>query len=382
MESIIELKAKMLTLGIAPGTIKNPLPDKYKFETKVVVSDRHFTNKERKILPSELILEHNGKATIVKTIFKETSPLVLHLDGEKVYVDGYEDVKVRLVKRNPADLTSPPFVGHVGVDKLSVVPFVGCFYWLEGVNCRFCGASPNPEWKKHELSIFTKNLYKVWKERKEEFLEMFEKHVQNFLRYWEGPHLHFMVMGNWVENQDAQFEIGLDVLSYFSDIAKKSDSYFIMLPPKSLGLIDKAYETGVKYIQFNIEVWGEEYFKEAVPGKHKYYSFDFYVKALKYAVDVFGEGNVRTNFVLGIQPFSKTKEGMEKLADIGVIPSYTVFHPRPKSAWRDRKPPFWEDVLEFARWHGDLLRSYGYKPYACPLSSRSSLENEAVRGWV
>ena len=112
------------------------------------------------------------------------------------------------------------------------------------------------------------------------------------------------------------------------------------------------------------------------------YGYEYTLRALKFAVKTFGEGYVRSNLILGIEDPALTLSTAEDLADSGVAPSATVFWPKPTSSWRDKAPPNRDTVLWFFRELAKLYREYGYRPIFCPLSSRSSLENEAYLGWL
>ncbi|SHK19223.1 radical SAM protein [Paramaledivibacter caminithermalis] len=99
----------------------------------------------------------------------------------------------------------------------------------------------------------------------------------------------------------------------------------------------KLKEAGLDVYQCNIEVWDKQIFHKVCPGKSKLVGHDKWVELLKKAVDIFGEGNVITNFVAGVE-YSKaygfstmeeaiqsTTDGFEYLMYHGITPKMTSF---------------------------------------------------------
>lgn len=78
-------------------------------------------------------------------------------------------------------------------------------------------------------------------------------------------------------------------------------------------------ETGAKYVSINLEVGNPHMFAAICPGKAKNGGYENWLKALIKAVDIFGPGNVRSNFVPGIEPMPDTLKAFRELARIGVF---------------------------------------------------------------
>ncbi len=97
-----------------------------------------------------------------------------------------------------------------------------------------------------------------------------------------------------------------------------TDQYYVAcgsgaIPRKAMEEIKKA---GVKGACFNLEVWDPKQFKRICPGKDHYVGRDRWIAALEEAVDVFGEGNVMSAFVGGVElegegAFSSLEEAMD-----------------------------------------------------------------------
>ena len=90
----------------------------------------------------------------------------------------------------------------------------------------------------------------------------------------------------------------------------------------------------------NIEIWDKSYYDTICPGKARGGGgWDHWVKALKYAVGVFGHGRVRSNMVAGIEPKKKTVEGIHVLTSEGVVATAGIWCPNPGSELASHRAP-------------------------------------------
>ncbi len=118
--------------------------------------------------------------------------------------------------------------------------------------------------------------------------------------------------------------------------------------PADLSVIEKYKEAGFSSVAFNTEVWGEDYFDIVCPGKtSECGGFKHWIKAIEYAVEVFGRGNVRSIFVAGLQPKEVLLEGIEFLAEKGVVTIPSIWVPNVGSALEGHRTPTPE-------WHWDV----------------------------
>ncbi len=83
-------------------------------------------------------------------------------------------------------------------------------------------------------------------------------------------------------------------------------------------------ESGAQEIKYNLEVCDRELFKRYCRNKN----FDFIIESLKEGVEVFGEGNVFSNIIVGLgETDDAVKSGIDMLIDIGVIPNLRPYTP-------------------------------------------------------
>lgn len=94
----------------------------------------------------------------------------------------------------------------------------------------------------------------------------------------------------------------------------------------------------VDFVCFNLEVWPEELFEQICPGKQDFVGFDNWLMSLEQAVALWGEGNVYSAMVAGIelepefgydweQAADMAVQGAIDLCDRGVLPIYSLYWP-------------------------------------------------------
>lgn len=125
-------------------------------------------------------------------------------------------------------------------------------------------------------------------------------------------------------------------------------------------VIEEYKEAGFSTIAFNTEVWGEDWFNAICPGKvTDCGGFKNWISAIEYAVDVFGKGNVRSNFVVGLQPKDILFEGLEYLISRGVVTVASSWIPALGSPLEGHRTPTADWHYDVQLSHAKLLRKYG-----------------------
>ena len=407
---VVNTKLLLLTMGLDVNfeNLRRFHPDlksQYKVN-KVKVSDRHFIapgTEQRDYIPDEIIITKNDQRSVIKVYYSEGSPLMLSFNGKEfVIIDrksgltlpvNIDFVPLRKYAKNKIDgMPLDEFVSTVGMDRVTIVPFDGCEHWLYGDQCKFCGAKPG----RMKLSDFKPNVSEIkenfdnshkkwWESHRDEVLGRIDKSLETFLYQEEvKPHFHFMIISGNLLDMDLSWEIGLDIAKVVNNHVSLStiDSHINLMPPRTITYVDNAKNLGFRSLDFNLETFGREMFEDVCPGKYKYCGYEQMLDAFRYGVRTFGKGNVRTNFVLGSEPIEKTISGATYLAEIGVIPDYSVFFPRPGSVWHAKSPLSPDEILGFTKKLVNLYRDFDFRPFCCELSSRSSIANECYKGWV
>ena len=400
---VLNTKLLLLTKGLDCdfSSIKKTYPllkARYKVN-KIRVSDRHFlspASTERDFIPDELILEEGNQKSVVKVYFKKDSPFLFSIENDEFVILDKKTKTKFPVNVKPVPLYSyskklyrgiplDEFVNVVGLDRISIIPFDGCEHWIGGEQCQFCGANPErlefTGIKPNVFEIKTKfdGSYKAWWNHYRDYMcESISRSFEVLLKNEIKPHFHFLIMSGNLLDLDFPWEIAFDLIEAIKGkvVFSEIDSYFNLMPPLNFEKIKKVHEYGFRYMCFNLECFDREIFKKVCPGKHRIYGYEKIIEALKYSVNVFGKGRVRTNFVLGSEPVEGLIKGVLKLAKEGIVSDYTIFFPRPGSLWAHKEPPSPDEILDFTKKLVEIYKKYDFKPFCCSLSSRSSIANE------
>ncbi len=146
---------------------------------------------------------------------------------------------------------------------------------------------------------------------------------------------------------------------------------------KDLPTLKRFRTAGVDSHHANMEVWDASLFEWICPGKARRVGREAWIRSILDAVDVFGEGVVRPNFVCGVemaQPYGfqtveeavrSTTEGIEFLMSHGVVPRSNHWRREPRAylAREHLQPP---PPLDF---YIQLMRARyeTWKKYSLPL---------------
>ncbi len=84
--------------------------------------------------------------------------------------------------------------------------------------------------------------------------------------------------------------------------------------------------------------------KTVCPGKSEI-TINEYGKVIEYAVKVFGEGNVSSWLIAGLEPVESTIQGIDFIIEHGGIPFLAVFRPLVGSAFEKLPPPEPQTIL-------------------------------------
>ncbi|HEX9046787.1 MAG TPA: radical SAM protein [Verrucomicrobiae bacterium] len=122
----------------------------------------------------------------------------------------------------------------------------------------------------------------------------------------------------------------------------------VIAAPLDLNNINRLKEAGYRTVALNIEVWDKNVYKVMCPGKARNSGgWDHWLKAIEYAVGVFGFGRVRSNIVAGLEPKPSTLAGVAYFSERGIVCLPGAWCPNPGSALEGHRTPE-------PAWHLDL----------------------------
>lgn len=343
--------------------------------------------------PQELRIQCvDGYETVVSCVVtRHRSPIVIDIiDNKLVALEEHKiikDINISFVeepdyykKRLSNGELVKKYVSSCGLDELNIFPWKGCAI---SKDCLFCGVNTVAKKENEDDSFTAFKIGKegVWKNCKRSYLEKLEEAIsiaKNDKCFEEHLHL-ILISGNLANNElDIQSEIYAEIAErIYPIISNKATEGIVsvMMPPNNFKLISKLKKSYVEKIVFNLEVGNEPYFSKYCPGKNDL-GLEHINKALIEAVNVFGKGNVWSNFVFGLEPLDLIIKVCEDLALKGIVPSANVLHIDSGNRL-DGEVPSEDDIAIFFSSVADIYRKYGLKPYYCSKALRTSLTNEA-----
>ncbi len=367
-----------------------------KIKTKpTIIGDKVYDMaNEVNLIPSELLISNDTFNSIVKLRYNENSCYEIKFDGEQLLICTNNkpiQIKIEMVKKydflekeidiekNGRKLKVKDFVDIVGIDRISILFFEGCYNWNCNKACKFCDLHPksiDDEVIKPSINNINQfdSVHEWWKSTRDFYLKGIHLSMLEIEKH-KFPHKHlFFMAGNLPTSVDV-WKISLDLIEYLSKFIDISsyDSYLNIAPHDSLTNLKKVKKLGIKQVQYNLEIANEQIFEATCPGKLRYNEF---LSKMIEAVSIMGYGNVRSNFVFGLQDTNELIEELKKFAVIGITSDYSVFQPKKHTPFHNKKAPNFDDILYFSNELVDIYIKYGLKPIFCSLSSRSSIVNE------
>lgn len=405
MNRIIEIKSDILQYGVnfEPYDLFTKYEQIEKYKTKKIIKNPKIMDdevydisKDENVIPSEILLHCDGRTSIVKLRYNPSSIICIKMKEDRLIIikNGIEikEISAEMIKKyNVLELETQFRDGHhiakikefidiVGVDRITVLFFDGCYNWNCGKPCKFCDLHPK---EKQDYSFRPnvndvkkyKDVKEWWDKNKVKFFDGIRYGIKQILENIKFEHKHLLLMAGNLINSENVWNIAeetiSDMVNYidFNDF----DIYLNIAPHDSLERLKKIKKLGIKQVQYNLEIANKELFEYACPGKTKYNEF---VEKLKEAVEIMGPGNVRSNFVLGLQNIDELLKEIEELAKAGIVADYSIFQPKKGTEYYNKKAPSFEEVRYFTERLVEIYIKYGFKPIYCSKSSRSSIVNE------
>lgn len=117
-----------------------------------------------------------------------------------------------------------------------------------------------------------------------------------------------------------------------------------MAPPDTDDWLSRLKDAGLDSILLNIELWGEDIRRHMMPGKADI-TRERYLSALTHSVKIFGDNQVSSQIIIGLEPLEDTLSAVRAVIDVGAIPLPVVFRPLPGTPLADIPPPPVDDVM-------------------------------------
>jgi hypothetical protein len=285
--------------------------------------------------------EHDMLPTVVETRHSTSTPYQIAVDGDAFVLayNGRLIADVQLMRRPPyhdrafADGTRYRDVAalvHWGY-KIAISVVRVCGYTSE--LCKFCDINSNHKLRTDGAKLNTDPLAKL------EYVVPVVKEIFKTSQFEGSRTLVYGLTGGTMLEQNESVEADI-YAAYIKRIKAEVGGRYpvsVTCTARSEEELWKLKDAGLDVYQSNIEVWDRGIFEKVCPGKARFVGYDNWISLLKTAVDVFGEGNVITNFVAGVEltqaygfktldeALKSTTEGFEYLMSHGITPKLSSF---------------------------------------------------------
>jgi hypothetical protein len=183
---------------------------------------------------------------------------------------------------------------------LIVSPSSACGFSIQGTPCRFCLEGARPAFDRDAVS--SAEVVEVVRAARDEG-------VDGAVYFNTGSY----------ESDDG----GIAFLAPYIEAVRRHFDVLVAAqvhPPASLAWVDRTYAMGVDALSYNLEVYDAEVLRRRCVGRAHYIGRERYLEGLARAAEVFPNGTVWSDLVIGIESTESTLSGIDALAALGVVP--------------------------------------------------------------
>lgn len=192
---------------------------------------------------------------------------------------------------------------------LALTHYISCYYSKTGRQCLYCSVKDSRIPQLLDIEIRKQDIV-------ETLLEALKENKEYSLALSEG-----------VKNENDRGAIYLSrILQNILENNISIKTSVELAPPTNNAYIDLLHSSGANSIIMNMEFYDDEVRKIYCPGKGEI-DAKHYFNALNHSVKIFGEGNVASVLIVGIESISNTITCARLLLDLGVIPIIIPFKP-------------------------------------------------------
>ncbi|MCM1500509.1 MAG: ATP-grasp domain-containing protein [Clostridium sp.] len=193
-------------------------------------------------------------------------------------------------------------IGYLSNDRLRIFHRFGCFFKEHHCGCKFCDV-----------------------ETADESL-LFEEIKEVLDAYKDNPNIRHYLVGGGSDVPSSDFANIIRIVKYMKVLSDKP-IYLMSLPPQDIHILKFLKQAGITEVAFNLEIFDRDLAQSYMPGKGKI-PLEVYRRAFKESVALWGNtGNVRTIFVVGLEPKESLLKGIEYVSKLGVSPILSLFKP-------------------------------------------------------
>ncbi len=341
-ERLLETKVKTLCLGLKtnPETLEKIRKQNPFFEKRGGYSDGAFLTLEDQLFVDAPVYNRWVKYSPL-SLQKQNDNLIISEKGVPL-----SDTKLLTPPRWYYKKTSDEvYMGRViqqhGLNQLATAVWSYCELFNTGEQCKFCVIGVNKK------SMARKDPRQI--------IEAVSAALS------ENPNYEIVMNSGTTLTPDRGANMFIEVCR---DLSRETNVPIAveMAPPAENRYFDLLQDSGVEAVMMNLELSNENLRRLYCPGKARLGSQDRYFEAYKYALKVFGEGQVSSVLLANLERKESTIEGAKRLIETGVIPSILIFRGTDGSILEQYPNANLADIKEIYENVSRLLRMYGLNP--------------------
>lgn len=241
-------------------------------------------------------------------------------------------------------------ITYLSNDRLRIYQRPGCFFKDTNLGCKFC------DMPKDAAKFSLKDILHVIDE------------------YRNHPNVrHYLIGGGSTEPGD-DFQTAIAIAKHIKETTNKP-IYLMSLPPHKPERLEALYNAGVTEVAFNLELYDRNLAIQFMPGKGAI-PLSVYDNAFRYATKLWGKlGNVRTIFIVGLEPAESLLEGIEHVVQLGVAPILSLFRPMAGTPLQEYIAPSDDEIWYIYQQAKTICQRYGLElGPACPYCEDNTLK--------
>jgi hypothetical protein len=289
--------------------------------------------------------------TVVKVCYNSHSPylarkedgeLRLEKNGRPLSPIGWVE-RPRYYERTTFDGVPMARIAPIrGECALRICNTVACINWRDGLQCRYCNMNAAQQIRPGTVEL---------RKTPQQFGEVASAALE------EGIHFHTVLSGGFLPGNRTEddFVAILGAIREQTGLQGRLPAMVNLRAPLDLSQIDRLHEAGASCIALDLEVWHPAMFPAICPGKARRVGRENWLRALEYAVEIFGAGKVYSAFVLGLEEKEAYLAAAEYLVPRGIFPLLVPWVVMAGSKLEGHRAPHPEWMLEVNERVVDIL---------------------------
>jgi hypothetical protein len=153
-----------------------------------------------------------------------------------------------------------------------------------------------------------------------------------------------------------------------------------LVPPNDLADLENLIEDGVGSVIMSIEIWDDDARQRLCPGK-SYVSKEQYIDAWRLVTNSLGHGKVSSVLLVGLESSESTKNGINFMTEMGVVPTLIPFRPYERTPLSTHQVTDHKEYMEVSRYNITKLKQQRIGPHnqvGCTACGGCSLEIQSA----